>query len=313
MIEQLNPDYLEIMNISDHKKRWERMLRLDQEDHASFRVLFGVETVATMEWKEPTPERLSELLSIQLKGQHLAMKFDDIFHIIQSVWPLQLAKKEVQKMRLIWETGECEKYPFGSISLPIVSCITGWWALETMFNEIAGILRDIRGNNLTSSERLYIEEKTATKDKKGRTIERTAFQPIETRMKFIFRLATGNVLETSNDLWLKAVALKDVRDVVIHRLAKAGTDLETLTKLHNEAVEGIRSVSMLLKRIFIETPEFRERHVYHYLAYWACEVESPVFWDGREGDGIYFGPAKPKAADILSTIAPEPAFITTLK
>jgi hypothetical protein len=309
MIEQFNPEHRDILSITDHRTRWEQLLKLNYEDHNSFRVLFSVETLATMEWKEPKPERLNELLDLVIKGTHLAVKFDNILNLIQVVWPLQLAKREVQKMRLLWEPEEWKRFPIGSIALPIVGCITTWWAFETILNDIAGILRDVRASSLTEETRLCIEEKTVAIDNKGKVVEKTIFQPIEARMRFIFNFATGQVLQSSDAIWGKVLALKKARDVAIHRLAKKGTDEASLTQLHKTVAEGLNGVSQILQRIFTETAEFRERHVYKYISYWGCEVEDPIFWDGKEGDGFYFGPAKSRTADIINVIAPEPALV----
>lgn len=313
MIEQFNPEHRWILSIADHRERWEQLLRLNDKDHSSFRVLFGVETLATMEWKEPTPERLSELLDLETRGTRLAVRFDDIFHLIQVVWPLQLAKREVQKMRLVWEPEEWKRFPIGSIALPIVGCVTTWWAFETVLNDVAGILREVRKSNLTETARLCIEEKTPAIGKKGNVVEKAIFQPIEARIRFIFRFATGQVLENSDEMWRKVLTLKQSRDVTIHRLAKAGTDETSLAELHETVAEGLSGVSQVLQRIFTETPEFRERHAYKYISYWGCEVEEPIFWDGQEGEGFYFGPAGPRTGDIINVIAPEPASIKHIK
>lgn len=309
MIEQFNPEYRWILSISDHYARWEQLLKLNDEDHASFRVLFGVETIATMEWNEPMPKRLNELLDLVLKGTRLDIAFDNIFHLVQAIWPLQLAKREVQKMRLVWEPEEWKKFPLGSIALPIVGCVTTWWAFETMLNEVAGILRDLRITDLAEGTRLCIEEKTVAIDKKGKVVQRNIFQPVETRIRFIFRFATGQVLDSSDEMWRRVLALKQARDVAIHRLAKTGTEETNLAQLYKTVTEGLTGVDQILKRIFTETPEFRERHAYKYLSYWGCEVEEPIFWDGQEGDGFYFGPAKPRTLDIFNVIAPEPSLI----
>lgn len=312
MIEQFDPKYRWIVSIPDHYARWQQLLRLNQEDHASFRVLFAVETVATIEWKEPTPERLSELLDFKLNGGQLAVRTGSFFDLIQAVWTLQLAKREVQKMRLVWETGEWKRFLLGSIALPIVACVTTWWAFETMLNDIVGILRDRRAANLPEGTRLCIEEKTLAIDRKGDVVERNIFQPIEARARFIFRFATGQVLRASDPMWRRALALKEARDIAIHRLGKVATKEANLAQLHTTVSEGLVGVSHIMARIFRETPEFRQRHVYRYLAYWACEVEDPIFWDGQEGDGFYFGPAKPQTVDIFNVIAPEPALLRSL-
>jgi hypothetical protein len=229
--------------------------------------------------------------------------------MIQVVWPLQLAKREVQKMRLLWEPEEWKRFPIGSIALPIVGCITTWWAFETILNDIAGILRDVRAPSMTEGTRLCIEEKTVAIDNRGRVVEKTIFQPIEARMRFIFHFATGQVLQSSDAMWGKILDLKKARDVTIHRLAKEGTGEASLAQLHETVTEGLNGVSQILKRVFSETSEFQERHAYKYISYWGCEVEDPIFWDGKEGDGFYFGPAKSRIADIINILAPEPALV----
>jgi len=310
MIEQVSLEHRWILSISDHRERWEQLLKLNDKDHGSFRVLFGVETLATMEWKEPTPERLSELLDMKINGTRLAVKFDDIFYLVQVVWPLQLAKREVQKMRLVWERGEWKKFPLGSVALPIVACVTTWWAFETVLNDIAGILRDQRTGNLTEGTQLCIEEKTVEIDNQGKIVQRSKFQPIEDRTRFIFHFATGQVLRNSDSMWKKVRALKKARDAAIHRLAKTETEEANLAELHKTVTDGLIGVCYVLKRIFTETPEFYHRHAYHYISYWGCEVEEPVFWDAQEGNGFYFGPSRPQAADIIKVLAPEPGSLS---
>lgn len=258
---------------------------------------------------QPTPERLNELLGLTIEGKRLGVKLDDVFHLIQVVWPLQLAKREVQKMRLVWEPEEWKRFPIGSIALPIVGCVTVWWAFETILNDIAGILREVRKSDLAETTRLCIEEKTPRIGKTGNVVEKGYFQPIEDRIRFIFRFATGQMLKKSGEMWLRVVNLKRARDVTIHRLAKEETGETSLAELHKTVAEGLSSVSQVLQRVFTETPEFRERHAYKYISYWGCEVEDPIFWDGQEGGGFYFGPARPRTADIFNVIAPEPAFI----
>lgn len=308
MIEVFNPKYKDIVSIPDHLARWERLLELDIEDHASFRVLFTIETLATLEWREPTPERLNELLDFNLKKVRLAVKWGDMLDLIQAVWPLQLAKREVQKMRLIWEPDDWKKYPFGTVALPIIGCITTWWALETLINDIAGILLTQRKDTVTEREHLLIEEKNLEIRKDGEIVEKTTFQPIENRIVFIFRWATGNMLDKSSDLWKKVMDLKKARNITIHGMGKSKPEEVKLTELHKTVKEGLAGVSQLLERIFIETPEFSQRHSYHYLAFWGCKVQDPIFWDGQEGN-IYFGLTHPKKSDIFNVLAPEPATI----
>jgi len=308
MIEVFNPKYKNIVSIADHSARWERILKLENEDHASFRVLFTIETFATLEWREPTPKRLNELLDFKLKNGHLAVKWSDIINLIQAVWPLQLAKREVQKMCLIWGSGDWKKYPFGTIALPIIGCITTWWALETLINDISGILLTQRRDTVTERERLLIEEKNPKIRKDGQIFEKTVFQPIEDRIGFIFRWATGNTLDKSGELWKKIIDLKKARNITIHGIGKSEPEEVNLTELHKTVKEGLVSVSQLLERIFIETPEFGQRHSYHYLAFWGCKVQDPIIWDGQEGN-IYLGITHPQRACILNALAPEPATV----
>lgn len=308
MIEILNPKYRHILRIPEHVERWERMLKINDEDHASFRVLFSVETLATLEWVEPTPARLNELLDLQLEGKRLAVKWDDMFHLIQAVWPLQMAKREVQKMRLIWGPDDWKNYPLGTVALSIIGCITTWWALESLINDIAGILLAQRKDSVKEKERMYIEEKSLDVKRNGALVEKISFQSIEKRILFVYRWATGKSVDKSSDLWKRVIDLKNARNTTIHGIGKSTPDEVNLSELHHTVYEGLLGVSQLIEQIFTETPEFRSRHSYHYLAFWGCKVQAPIVWDGKEGN-IYIGVTQPNKSDIFSVLAPELATI----
>ena len=49
-------------------------------------------------------------------------------------------------------------------------------------------------------------------------------------------------------------------------------------------VDGFASVRRIIAQVFRKTPEFADKFVYRYLAYWSCESEEPFVWDGSKGD-----------------------------
>ena len=131
------------------------------------------------------------------------------------------------------------------------------------------------------------------------------YQPLLSRLQFIYTFLTGEVLDRGGSDWKNIVALKEARDVYVHRVGKESSAPDAVT---NDAaiVDGFASVRRIIAQVFRKTPEFADKFVYRYLAYWSCESEEPFVWDGSKGDSFYLGLGNVNQEAVAALFAPMP-------
>lgn len=288
--------------------RWKKILKLAKKEYESFQMLFNIETMALLEhWKEPQPERLHELLDLTLQGTHIAVPGDRLTTgLLYPIWPLEMAKYDVLLYRVFLENDEPKKYFMTWNKLYSTALVQTWWAFETLMNDVAGIIAEQRKDTLSEGELLLLNDRAVNLNSKGELEETEAWQRLEERCLFIFRLLTGTAMDRGSNDWQRVMTLKKARDAYQHRTGKdepgamktAGYSLKKTT-----VIDGMAGVQAVLARVFRETPEFAAKFAYRYLAFWCCETPSPIVWDGHQGD-FHLGQVRMTPHDILVAFAP---------
>jgi hypothetical protein len=308
MIESFDPRYRNFFDEPDFRKRWKALTELSRKDYWTYRVLFQVETLAIADhWKEPTPKLLKRLLSHQLKGGVLGIRSTDLQRFILPIWPLEMAKYDVLIYRTFLEQhrNAFKRYFFASLKLHFAAIVQTWWAFETLMNDFGGIIKQARRGALSQADLLVLDEVIVSLDKTGAVQTRTSYQPVEARIRFIYKLLTGQDIDRTGKTWSDLMTLKHTRDVHQHRIGKEShRDAFTLSK--RIGIDGMRAVRQVIAWVFEKTPEFAKRFIYTYFRYWSCGMESPFIWDGRCGDGFCLGAIRVDPTDIVSVYAPMP-------
>ena len=113
MIEDFSLEYKDFFNQSSCERRWERLKEIYREDYGSFRVLFLVETLALIDkWREPSTNELNAILNHNLRGGKVAVRIGTFMDLIQAVWPLEVAKYDVQILKVLAKSDWRGKYFF---------------------------------------------------------------------------------------------------------------------------------------------------------------------------------------------------------
>ena len=304
MIEGFSHEYDNFFDEQRHDVRWKRLRAIYSKDHASFRVLFLVETLALVnKWREPTSAELNALLRHQITGGRVGVRFGAVFDLVQAVWPLEIAKYEYLVHRAIFDSPLRSKYPMIGIKSSATALVQAWWAFETLMNDFAGIVAKERKATLDPISLALLEEKRPSIDKVGSVTLEPYYQPLLPRLQFIYSLLTAEKLERGGDEWRRLVELKDTRDAYVHRVGKVAEGPNPLVN-DTVLVNGFAAVRSVLGRVLAKTPEFAARFAYKYLAYWSCGSESPILWDGAEGDGFYLGLGGVQKEAVVALFAP---------
>jgi hypothetical protein len=302
-IENFNLKYENFFDEQNYLKRWNALIKIYRDDYDSFRVLFEVETLALLdEWKEPTIEKLQKLLKATIRGTRIVVRVGRLFDLVMPIWPLEIAKFEVQLLRILLNNRKKKEYILTYLKIWSVSLIQTWWAFETLMNDFAGIIREQRVKEFNQDTLNLLDEIYIILDGNGMPSKRSYYQAIDARIKFIYNLLTGQRIDSGSREWQNLKILKMTRDSYIHRIGKDSQ----IRFDENIVFNGLRSVQKTISDILLNTPEFSKKFVYKYLSFWCCQTETPFFWDGRNGDGVYLGLAKPDLATILSMYAPKP-------
>ena len=311
MIEQFSSEYSSFFDEQHYQTRWERLKSIYTTDYDSFRVLFLVETLALLDkWREPTPAELTAILKHKLGGGVVAIRLGSIIDLLQAVWPLEVAKYDVLVYKAASAGAFRSQYFISWVRSYATAVVQAWWAFETLMNDFASIIvKERKGLDQTTLD--LLREKRSIIDKTGVVASEPYYQPLLSRLQFIYGLLTGEKLDRQSRQWQRLVDLKDARDAHMHRIAKAenkppmfGRDLVVL--------DGFGAVREVLAQVLTKTPEFADRFVYKYLAYWSCGLESPFMWDGNEGGSFYVGLGNVKQEMISGLFAPLPGSIHAL-
>jgi hypothetical protein len=315
MYEEFNLAYKDFFKEPDYFKRWNNLTKIYEDDFASFRVLFLIETLGMIDkWSEPSVDELDRLLTHARNGGQIGISAHNLTGLLIPVWPLEVAKHHI----LIYKELATQK-PAGVFFLTYIktyssALVQTWWAFETLINDFASIIKEQRKATIDPKDLLVLDEKQLSLDKTGDIEERSYYQPIEARIQFIYKLLTGEEIDRSGADWMNLMNLKNARDVFVHRLGKERSNKGGLLGLDQSLViDGLHSVQKTIQRIFEKTPEFSSRFVYKYLSFWSCGFDSPFIWDGHDGNGFYFGIAKIDVNDILNLYAKVPNSFTLAK
>ncbi len=311
MIENLDSKYRDFFDEPDHLKRWSVLKDLYSKDYQSSRVLFHVEVMALLnKSQEPTTEELNGLLTYSLSGGRIAIQIGRVIDLLMPIWPLEMAKFDVLIYKTVVQEKMQRSYFLTSLKAAVTALVQSWWAFETLMNDFAGIIRKQRKSATGERQELLLEEKTIALNKKGEVEERLSYQPIGSRIQFLYSFLTGRTLDRASVDWRNLMNLKNARDAYIHRLGK---ERNNKSNVFDEKVilDGFRSVRRVIADVFRHTPEFWERFVYRFLAFWSCDTEEPFIWDSRCGDGFYLGQTSVDSHRIVGLFAPMPGSFAT--
>lgn len=289
MIEEFNLGYRNFFDEPRYEVRWEHLRRIYSKDYNSFRVLFLIETMGLLDkWREPTPEELNRILRHKLAGGEVVLRIGRIIDLFQPVWPLEVAKYDYLVHRATSRAAFRRKYFVTAIRSYATALVQAWWAFETLMNDFASIIVKERHATLDWANLALLEEKRPTIDKAGASSLESYYQPLLSRIQFIYRLLTGETLDRGTAEWRHLIELKNTRDAYVHRVGKGSGPAGALGG-DAIVVDGFSAVRNILGRVFTKTPEFAAKFAYRYLAFWSCGSESPFLWDGKEGDSFYLG------------------------
>lgn len=313
MIEDFNLKYSTFFNQPDYKKRWGSLVKIYAKDYNSFRVLFFIEALSLIDkWQEPSSEELNKILENIIKGGRIAVGIGNVVDLLMPVWPLEMAKYDLLLFKKFLSKGLSEKYFLTSIKLTSTALVQIWWAFETLMNDFSGIIKEQRKDSIDRVDSLFLDDKNVFLNKKGEIETRYTFQPIDSRIQYVYHFLTGEKLDRSSSDWQNLMNLKNARDAYTHRVGKdyEGTDIFN----KNVILKGFKSVQNVIRAVFQKTPEFSERFIYKFLSFWSCSNDLPFVWDGRSGDSFYLGLTDIKTENIIELFAPmESSFSMFLK
>lgn len=311
MIEQFSHEYDAFFEEQRCEVRWEELKSIYTRDYDSFRVLFLVETLALLDkWREPTTDELKAILNHKIAGGIVAIQLGSIIDLLQAVWPLEVAKYDVLVYKATSEGNFRQQYFMTWVRSYATAVAQAWWAFETLMNDFAGIIaKERKGLDQTTFD--LLQEKRSTIDKTGAVASEPYYQPLLSRLQFIYRLLTGEELDRGARQWQSLVELKDARDAHMHRIGKA-VNKPPMFGRESIVLDGFSAVRDILARVFTKTPEFAGKFVYKYLACWSCGSESPFMWDGNEGGSFYVGLGNVRAEMISGLFAPLPGSFHTV-
>lgn len=256
-------------------------------------------------WQDPTIEELNKFLKHKMDGGVIAVRIGNLFKILTPIWPLEMAKIDLLMFNALKLNDMWKKYILTSLKITASALVQIWWAFETLLNDFAGIIYDQRKSNMSQIEALFLEEKNISLNKKGEIEERAMYQPIESRIQFIYNFLTNENIDRSSKDWNNIIKLKNARAAYVHRIGKEETKFSQIVNL-DLIPDGFKSVQKIISDIFKKTPEFAERFVYKFLSFWSCENELPFLWDARCGNSIYLGLTNVKPESIIELYASNP-------
>ena len=256
-------------------------------------------------WQEPSTEELNKLLKHRMDGGVIAIRIGNLFRILTPIWPLEMAKIDLMMFNVLKLNDMWKKYILTSLKITASALVQTWWAFETLLNDFAGIIYDQRKSKISQIEALFLEEKNVFLNKKGDIEEREFYQPIESRIQFIYNFLTNDNIDRSSKDWNNIIKLKNARDAYVHRIGKGETNFSQIVNI-DLIPKGFKSVQKIISNIFKKTPEFAERFVYKFLSFWSCENELPFLWDARCGNSVYLGLTDVKVESIIGLYASNP-------
>lgn len=307
MVEDFDTKYRDFFNETDYLKRWESLLKIYKEDYGSYRVLFMIEVLAFLEkWQEPSVEDLNKLLNHAINDGRFKIQIGRIVDLFQPVWPLEMAKYDLLLVKTLSENYLPKNYFFTYIKLFSTALVQIWWAFETLMNDFASIILEQRKKSLDSIKSLLLADKNVILNEKGKIEERITYQPIVARIQFTYTILTDESIDRSSSDWHNLMNLKNARDVYIHRIGKEKKqDFNILDK--TVILDGFKSVQNIIGQVFEKTPEFSDKFVYKFLAFWSCKNELPFMWDGMDGDAFYLGLTQIEPEAIINLYASMPS------
>lgn len=173
-------------------------------------------------------------------------------------------------------------------------------------NDLAGIIAEQRKDLLEPFEMLLLQEKAVALDKRGKIEKKKKYQPIDTRIQFIYKMLTNESIDRSSSEWHNIMHLKNARDSYIHRVGK--DDSKKYSFFDEKIVfKGFKSIQRIIAHVFKKTPEFSEIFAYKFLAFWSCQNDLPFFGDGMGGDSFYLGLVEIKPQALIDLYAPMPS------
>lgn len=312
LVESFNPEYAEILTEGSYIKRWQRILELFTVDYPSHRVLFELETLGLIEhWQEPKPERLMEMLSFRIQGGRFGVHIGNITKLLEPVWPLEMAKAEVQLYDSFAARYSLREYVLIHTKLWSTALLQAWWAFETLMNDLAFIILEQRKSGMTQVDQDLVQELFPSLDEKGRVVKKSSFQQLEARLLFIYRTLTGQEIDRGSSTWQSIMKMKTSRDSYTHRIGKDEAERTRILE-RSIVVDGLGAVRAVLGQALTLTPELAERFVYKYLAFWSCGQEKPFLWDGNQGSNFYLGLLDFDPETIKNLLAPKNASFSGL-
>lgn len=304
MIEDFNLEYEDFFEEPNSLKRWRALTKIYKKDYGSFRVLFVVEVMAFLDkWDEPSVDDLNRLLRHKMDGGQIGIRIGRVVDLLMPVWPLEVAKYDIMQLKVYSKKFRPKNYFFTYIKIYFTALVQTWWAFETLMNDFAGIILEQRKESLTHTEKLFLQDRTAILNKKGKIEERPTFQPLDARIQFIFEVLTGNPIDRQGRNWQNIMNLKKARDSYVHRIGKE--DKKNALSLDKKVViSGFKSVQEIISQVFKKTPEFSERFIYKFLSFWSCKNDLPFMWDGKSGKSFYLGLTEMDPEAIINLYAP---------
>jgi hypothetical protein len=215
-----------------------------------------------------------------------------------------MAKTEVALFSAFSTKYTMKQYFLTYTKLCSTALVQTWWALETLANELAGIIAEQRKALVDSATAMLLSEEVPSLDDKGRPSSRTKYQPIEARLLFIYQFLTGTSIDRDGEVWQGITKLKRARDNYTHRIGKGTSESFQLLDVRT-LFEGYHAACTYIADLFEQTPEFAARFVYKYLAFWACRSEAPFIADANEGGLFYLGLQHYQPELIRDLMAPQ--------
>ena len=304
MIEDFNLEYKTFFEEPNSLKRWRSLNKVYKKDYGSFRVLFLVEVMAFLDkWDEPSIEDLNKILRHVMDGERIGIRIGRVIDLFMPVWPLEVAKYDIMQLKVYSKNFKPKNYFFTYIKIFSTALVQTWWAFETLMNDFAGIILEQRKESLSHTEKLFLQDRNAILNKKGKIEERLTFQPLDARIQFIFKLLTGNPIDRQGKNWQNIMNLKNARDSYVHRVGKE--DKKHSSFLDKKVIiSGFKSVQEIISQVFEKTPEFSERFIYKFLSFWSCKNDLPFMWDGKSGKSFYLGLTEMNPEAIINLYAP---------
>jgi len=221
MIEDFNLEYKTFFEEPNSLKRWRSLNKVYKKDYGSFRVLFLVEVMAFLnKWDEPSIEDLNQILRHVMDGGRIGIRIGRVIDLFMPVWPLEVAKYDIMQLKVYSKNFKPKNYFFTYIKIFSTALVQTWWAFETLMNDFAGIILEQRKESLSHTEKLFLQDRNAILNKKGRIEERLTFQPLDARIQFIFKVLTGSPIDRQGKNWQNIMNLKNMRDSYVHRVGK---------------------------------------------------------------------------------------------